>query len=309
MKKLISKWLVCVLVLVTICNEVAHAEVLSNKEYYKNDKGLVLSEFEYNTVIQYMDPEDLDFFNQTEFNFVMEDLNHNIGDCESIYSLDKYKCCNNKNIYVGEETYSEREMIKKISSRDNVLKSIRLMGNEVKDGEATYSTNMKKLKMRTYYTSSNTVRTVMTCDWLSIPVTKSFDIIALRFINFSYIPDTTETDNLEGYQYYNNKKIHYTHSSNNFKECNKGVGLSVNIVDSVTDSLSVKLSATVYTYGSVFTVYGTYQHSVDDISLSTSKKYDIVSENGMGDVLKFKGNVGKHYDNTKGLRITERYGA
>lgn len=302
MKKIMYNYVVCVLVMVIMFCEISQANMMREDVYYRNDKGLVLSEIEYFTAIKYIDADDLIIFNQSEFDYIMSDTEHNIGESTTLYSIDKYKYCNGENVFVGEETLTEEEFLTR--ETENVKKS----GAAETKEEVTYSTAMKKITLQAYYTSGNTVRTALTCKWLSIPVTKSYDIIALRFVNFSYITDTNETDNLEGYQFYDGKQIHYNHSNGNFKKCSKGVGLSVNIVDSVSTSLSVKLIANVYSSTSVFTAYGTYQHSVDDISLNTSKRYDIVSENGVGDVLKFKWGAGSHYDNMAGLRITERFG-
>ena len=52
------------------------------------------------------------------------------------------------------------------------------------------------------------------------------------------------------------------------------------------------------------TVYVTYQHSVDDITLHTSQRYSL-SASGMGGVLMFNSSSdANHFDNTPGLCVT-----
>ena len=77
----------------------------------------------------------------------------------------------------------------------------------------------------------------------------------------------------------------------------------MNIVDSVSKSLSMKFSVTFGSNVDPYTVYGSYQHSVDDISLAKSKKYTI-SASGMGKVIKFNSSVASSYDDTPGLVVT-----
>lgn len=110
------------------------------------------------------------------------------------------------------------------------------------------------------------------------------------------------TDNVVGYQYYDGQKIKYDHSSKNIKKSERGVGVSMNIVDSVSKSLSMNFSVTFGTGQKTFAVSGSYQHAQKDLSLSKSQKYTI-GASGMGGVFKFNSSVESYYDNAPGLMV------
>ncbi|MCM1308590.1 MAG: hypothetical protein NC223_08330 [Butyrivibrio sp.] len=114
--------------------------------------------------------------------------------------------------------------------------------------------------------------------------------------------DIFGTDNVVGYQYYDGQEIKYDHSCNNIKTSERGIGVSMNIVDSVSKSLSMEFSVTFGTKQDPFAVNGTYQHAQKDLSLSKSKRYTY-GPRGMGGVFIFKSSVESYYDDAPGLMV------
>ena len=77
----------------------------------------------------------------------------------------------------------------------------------------------------------------------------------------------------------------------------------MNIVDSVSSSLSNSMSVTIINNSTTYTAYGTYQHATSDVTLSQSKNYSI-SSSGLGGVLAFANSVIGYYDGMQGVDIT-----
>ncbi len=132
--------------------------------------------------------------------------------------------------------------------------------------------------------------------WKSMPKYKSFDVMAIRWeSNFSL-------DTYFGEQITNGNTdyVSYNVGNGNYKSGTNAIGLSQNLVDSATE-IDNKLYVTGFCSSSG-TVYATYQHAQDEITLATSKLYNF-SSSGYGNILSFYGNASGIYDNTTGLSV------
>lgn len=162
---------------------------------------------------------------------------------------------------------------------------------------------MKSIELRMVSVSASAKKVTMTCTWLSLPKCRSFDVIAFRGGNDTIILKGGEESNVIGYQYYDSNKITYTSSHKNIKEKEVGVGLSVNLVDNVSQHLSVQFSAIFGTGATNLLVYGTYQHAIENVTLTQSKSYSF-QYGGLGKVLDFYWGIEEKYDKTPGLIVS-----
>lgn len=300
MKKICSYIIVAMLSFMMYVSMV-EAKSTSKEIVYSNELGLTLTENEFNYVTKYIDADSLDVFSEKEMNYVMSDVEKNISEPEVTYVKTTYKEVNGKQQIVNEEYISEQEMRDTLNMNNVKLSEVSTFALE--DREDTVTTNMKKIKMEMYSVEASVKKVQLICTWLSIPKTKSFDVVAFRPGSASASVDTSDTDNVVGYQYHDDDKIKYKYTSNNIKYTDSGLGLSTNIVNDVSKTLKVKFSASFLTSAPTFKVYGTYQHATSDVTLNKSQKYSI-SSSGMGKVLKFKSGVASKYDNTPGLVVT-----
>lgn len=127
--------------------------------------------------------------------------------------------------------------------------------------------------------------------WDGIPIVQSYDVIGMRFANTS--PISINQCSITSNSYSNS----YSNSSENYKNANYGFGYSVKIPNS--SGIVLLTSATVNTGG---TVYGAYEHALSNVTLATSKNYNISSA-GQGSVFAFTGSAIGKYDNTSGVEI------
>lgn len=135
--------------------------------------------------------------------------------------------------------------------------------------------------------------------WLSLPSTRSYDVIGFR----NGTGTSVSINSVSGYQNYDNNIISYTSSSGNLKTTKNGCGISMNIVDSVSSSLSNGMTVTIWNNSTIYTAYGSYQHAITDVTLSQSQNYSI-NANGLGGVLDFASSVRGYYDGMQGVDIT-----
>lgn len=301
MNKKKLKKIVCMLLAMIVMASGTCVYAGTERIAYKNELGMRLNEREYAYIRNFMCDEELKFFTQDEIDYVLQHVEE-----DGIEEDTKYvrTSVSGDDSVVTEEYISEEEMLSQLNAINVPIKLNRISTLGLDDREDEVKTAMKSIVMKMYSVAPSAKKVSLTCNWISIPKTKSYDIIAFRVGASSTVLNSLGTSNINGYQYYDGEVIKYTYSSDNLKSTKKGLGLSMNIVDSVKKSLKMELSVTFGTNSDPFTVYGTYQHSVDDITLKKSKKYTISSD-GMGGVIKFKSNsVEKSYDDTPGLVVT-----
>lgn len=101
------------------------------------------------------------------------------------------------------------------------------------------------------------------------------------------------------------KAITYSYNGTNINKFANGFGISMNIVDSTSSSLSTLISTNMTKDSSCSSgaVYGTYQHAVKNIILAESQEYYLYYT-GKGGVIKFyRDAIADKYDSTPGLTI------
>lgn len=249
--------------------------------YYKNDLGIELTKTEYDEVVKNITPDELNLFTEEDINYIMEDY-------------DKY-LIDEKEIYVasGEENEPDRFYSNPFSmiTREQSLKKAKFEDN--------VETAMKKITMKLYSRGASEQLVTLTCNWLTLPKTRSYDVIGLRPTNFA-INLKDGIKNFSGFQEHDGKRITYSDTSSNIKKNTKGISLSTDLVDDAKKTLSAGISCTFIAQS--MDIYGTYQHAQKKISLANSKNFSF-SANGLGKVLKYNGGYESYYDNTPGLHV------
>lgn len=129
--------------------------------------------------------------------------------------------------------------------------------------------------------------------WLKIPSTRSYDVIGIRY-------DGIKTSNYSFNKYYTLNGSKKNMSTNSYISFSNGYGTSFKIPDGNITTLETSLSFKVSGTG---TIYGTYQHAQQYLTLNDSKKYTI-SKDGYGSVLKFDSTIKSKYDNMSGINIS-----
>lgn len=274
---------------------------------YSNDLGLRLSYEEYAYLSQFMDDKELDLFTQEEANYLIGHIADDGVETDTKYI--KTEVSKTDGTVLSEVYMSEEEMLGElngtnVSLSDNDRFAASTYAYDPDRRYATVTTDMKKIVLNLYSVGATVKKVSLTCTWLSIPKCKSYDVMGIRLTGYytAFSFDANGTDNVVGYQYYDGQEIKYNHSSKNIKKSERGIGVSMNIVDSVSKSLSMNFSVTIATKQDPIAVSGSYQHAQKDLSLSKSQRYTI-GPRGMGGVFVFKSSVESYYDDTPGLQV------
>lgn len=276
--------------------------------YYSNDKGMRLSYKEYKYITQYVKEEHLSFYNQDEIDYLLKHVDIDGVETEIKYVKTTINALTNE--CIAEVYMTEEEIMDEYNCQNMDLNAMTYSSRSTSayslDGRTDkVTTNMKSIEMVMSNVGASSRKVTLTCTWLSLPKTRSFDVIAFRVDSKAVILSSTVANNIEGKQIYDGKEVVYTSSTKNLKNCSNGFGVSMNIADNVSKTLKMYLSANIAgteNSGNPFTVYGTYQHATKDVSLKDSQKYSL-SSSGMGGVLKFGWLIKSKYDDTPGLVV------
>ena len=172
--------------------------------------------------------------------------------------------------------------------------------------EDSYQTVIKKVKLVvTPYGDNHTYDACLTAFWYELPVMRSFDVMALRFQNTTYVPDSQF-----GHQFYRHdgdtyfSSVDYSSNGTNIQKQLQGFGISMNLVnddDIVEFELLIGCDA-IITNAEMPYIFGTYQHAERKVSLAQSQMYNIHPA-GNGSVLNFVPEIEPRYDNMSGVFV------
>ena len=165
-----------------------------------------------------------------------------------------------------------------------------------------YETTAKQIKL-TSINHQGMWSTVLHVNWKVAPITRSFDVMGLRFQNVACL------DNSEyGFQFYRPKgssqrqNVSYSSNGTNIKKQLDGFGISMNLVNQDISELSVEIGADAIIACANPYIFGSYQHAVSNVSLAQSQDYNI-SSSGYGGVLNFSQQVMGNYDDMEGVYV------
>lgn len=282
------------IVLFTIC--MATNTMAEGNSYYVNDYGVEFTETEYNTLLDIVDesairvlePElaaeiltNIDQLETTEY-----EINTIIT--ESVDDEGKVTCT--------ESLLTTNELYDILNNRGMIMYNLSSRND-------SYTTSMKRITMSMTQVNASAKWVTITAEWLSMPTTRSYDIIAVRVAD-KCVQFLSEISNVTGTQETNVGTTNYTYASSNTKILSNGVGISMDLYNNATTKIKCTMQCKFGSGADPFTVFGTYQHATSDLSLSDSQKYKL-AVGGMGDVLEFtSSSVKAKYDNTSGLCVT-----
>ena len=169
----------------------------------------------------------------------------------------------------------------------------------------TVETNAKKLTLSVSHISGSTYNAFVETEWKYIPKIKSYDVSAIRLNCFDPVYAATTS----GRQFYDGETITYSYTGTNINKFANGFGISMNIVDSTSSSLSTLISTNLTKDSSCSSgsVHGTYQHATSAVTLAQSKDYYLYYT-GKGGVIEFyEEEIADMYDSTPGLTINVEF--
>lgn len=260
----------------------------NNLTFYTNMNGVELTKEQYSNLNKVFDEDTIATLTEQQINYYKNNSNLSKTENTKYIRTDNYYD-NNGNLISSEDTIvNENDALSFIKSQNE---GISILGS-------SHQTTMKKLTISLVTTHS--VKTItITNTWLSIPSTKSYDVIGFR----NGTGTSLSISSVSGYQNYDGNVISYKNGGDNYKEPKGGCGISMNIVDSVSSSLSNGMTVTIWNNATTYTAYGTYQHAQSNVTLAQSKNYTI-SSSGLGGVLDFENSVKGYYDGMQGVDIT-----
>jgi len=257
-----------------------------NAESITNNNGVVISEQEYNDFLKIYDSEYIMNMSETKYNKLKE------VDFNDITTTSKYiETVYNPNLQLT----TEKEITK--SEFDNYNPIMPLLDN----GSATYETTAKRIIMSIVGSSTwNYVTVALT--WKGIPSTRSFDVIGVRGYGLEF-RDGSQT----GEQIYtldgNYTVIDYAWNGTNIQKHDNGFGISMNIVNSDITSLQAVVDCDVKATITHPTVYASYQHAVDNVTLAQSQNYTLGGA-GLGSVFVYPYSISQKYDGMSGISVS-----
>ena len=270
------------------------SDVKANNEYYTNSKGVVFSENQYKTFLQvynfdYVENITVNEFNNSPFK------NANQNDIHTEYSKINNLIINNKVVETNNQIISKEEYD---NSSDISLFAV------CNDYDGCWETDYKKVSIRidpqSYISDPGSIYVITT--WKKTPTIKSIDLIGIRMeAPFTYITNKYGEVRCGG-----TLMNTYISSSTRFLFNNYGVGLSIDMPNCSNAIIQLQYSGrydnTYRWLDSAF--YGSYQHSITNITLAQSKQYSFGTGNlSMGNVFKFNNQSTYNlFDNMQGVR-------
>ena len=266
-----------------------------NDGYFVTLDGINLSEKQYNNLIKVFDEDTIATMDKKLLNSLKD--NENLSKTENTkyvkteYFYDK----NGKITSTLEEEVTKEEAL---SSTTKTMINTRSTNS--------YSTSYKKITISITSPSASSKIVTVTNTWLQLPSVKSYDVIGIRPTSGSMTLNNVPSS-ISGYQKHDGTYIRYAKSSSNTKIVSSlftsgkgGVGISMNIVDTVSTSLQNSITVDFISSAEPFKAYGSYQHAQSSVTLSQSQNYTFSSA-GKGNVFSFASAVSSKYDGMGGV--------
>lgn len=259
--------------------------IVTYAETITNNNGVVMSEQEYNDFLKIYSSEYIMNMTEVKYNKI-KDLNF-----DDITTSTKYV----ETVYNPSlQLTTEREITKEEYESFNPVMP------RLNDGGASHATTAKEISLSVFGgTTWNYVLFVAT--WKGIPSTRSFDVIGIRGYGFEFSNGTQNGEQiytLDG----NYTAIDYAWNGTNIKKHDNGFGISMNIVNSDITSLQAVVECDIKATVNHPTVYGSYQHAVDNLTLAQSQNYTLGGA-GLGGVFVFPYSIAQKYDGMSGVAV------
>lgn len=214
-----------------------------------------------------------------------------------------------KNININNLVKSEKYYKTEIDHLNNVVTNTEVTENEFNN----YNPNIQTLSVSNFVETQYKKLSLTLSDnhngygdifvgllWKMIPSTRSFDVIAVRYVGMTDVDGTQYGRQIWGtngnYSY-----VEYGWNGTNINRQDNGFGISMNITnDSTINYLENYIGSAVQFTGNFQWAGASYQHATSNTTLAQSKSYTL-AENGKNGVILFTGNIGEKYDNMPGV--------
>ena len=214
-----------------------------------------------------------------------------------------------KNININNLVKSEKYYKTEIDHLNNVVTNTEVTENEFNN----YNPNVQTLSVSNFVETQYKKLSLTLSDnhngygdifvgllWKMIPSTRSFDVIAVRYVGMTDVDGTQIGRQIWGtngnYTY-----VNYGWNGTNINRQDNGFGISMNITnDSTINYLENYIESAVEFTGNFQWAGASYQHATSNTTLAQSKSYTL-AENGKNGVILFTGNIGEKYDNMPGV--------
>ena len=214
-----------------------------------------------------------------------------------------------KNININNLVKSEKYYKTEIDHLNNVVTNTEVTENEFNN----YNPNVQTLSVSNFVETQYKKLSLTLSDnhngygdifvgllWKMIPSTRSFDVIAVRYVGMTDVDGTQYGRQIWGtngnYSY-----VEYGWNGTNINRQDNGFGISMNITnDSTINYLENYIGSAVQFTGNFQWAGASYQHATSNTTLAQSKSYTL-AENGKNGVILFTGNIGEKYDNMPGV--------
>ena len=214
-----------------------------------------------------------------------------------------------KNININNLVKSEKYYKTVIDHLNNVVTNTEVTENEFNN----YNPNVQTLSVSNFVETQYKKLSLTLSDnhngygdifvgllWKMIPSTRSFDVIAVRYVGMTDVDGTQIGRQIWGtngnYTY-----VNYRWNGTNINRQDNGFGISMNITnDSTINYLENYIESAVEFTGNFQWAGASYQHATSNTTLAQSKSYTL-AENGKNGVILFTGNIGSKYDNMPGV--------
>lgn len=214
-----------------------------------------------------------------------------------------------KNININNLVKSEKYYKTVIDHLNNVVTNTEVTENEFNN----YNPNVQTLSVSNFVETQYKKLSLTLSDnhdgygdifvgllWKMIPSTRSFDVIAVRYVGMTDVDGTQWGRQIWGtngnYTY-----VNYGWNGTNINRQDNGFGISMNITnDSTINYLENYIESAVEFTGNFQWAGASYQHATSNTTLAQSKSYTL-AENGKNGVILFTGNIGEKYDNMPGV--------
>ena len=214
-----------------------------------------------------------------------------------------------KNININNLVKSEKYYKTEIDHLNNVVTNTEVTENEFNN----YNPNIQTLSVSNFVETQYKKLSLTLSDnhngygdifvgllWKMIPSTRSFDVIAVRYVGMTDVDGTQIGRQIWGtngnYTY-----VNYGWNGTNINRQDNGFGISMNITnDSTINYLENYIGSAVEFTGNFQWAGASYQHATSNTTLAQSKSYTL-AEDGKNGVILFTGNIGSKYDNMPGV--------
>ena len=214
-----------------------------------------------------------------------------------------------KNININNLVKSEKYYKTEIDHLNNVVTNTEVTENEFNN----YNPNVQTLSVSNFVETQYKKLSLTLSDnhngygdifvgllWKMIPSTRSFDVIAVRYVGMTDVDGTQYGRQIWGtngnYTY-----VNYGWNGTNINRQDNGFGISMNITnDSTINYLENYIGSAVEFTGNFQWAGASYQHATSNTTLAQSKSYTL-AEDGKNGVILFTGNIGSKYDNMPGV--------